>query len=77
MNSRKVHLKSRVVTGDFMTYLNGPAKPLLIIFFTLPFLYLVEKMGKFNGFIGNDGVSVDYIFKKDKFRSNESTPLYW
>ena len=38
---------------------------------------VVGTMGKFNGFIGNDGVSVDYIFKKDKFNSNEPTPLYW
>ena len=32
-------------------------------------------MGKFNGFIGNDGVAVDYIFKKQKL--NEKDPLYW
>lgn len=38
---------------------------------------VVGTMGKFNGFIGNDGVSVDYIFKKEKFKSNEPTPLYW
>lgn len=38
---------------------------------------VVGTMGKFNGFIGNDGASVDYIFKKEKFKTNESTPLYW
>ena len=31
-------------------------------------------MGKFNGFIGNDGIAVDYIFKKQKL--NEKDPLY-
>ena len=38
---------------------------------------VVGTMGKFNGFIGNDGVSVDYIFKKEKLNTDASTPLYW
>jgi hypothetical protein len=38
---------------------------------------IVGTIGKFNGFIGNDGASVDYIFKKEKLNTNESTPLYW
>jgi len=32
-------------------------------------------MGKFNGFLGNDGVAVDYIIRKEKF--NEKDPIYW
>ena len=32
-------------------------------------------MGKFNGFLGNDGVAVDYIFMKKKL--DETNPLYW
>jgi hypothetical protein len=31
--------------------------------------------GKFNGFIGNDGVAVDYIFMKEKIESEY--PLHW
>lgn len=38
---------------------------------------VVGTMGNFNGFIGNDGASVDYIFRKDKFKTDEPTPLYW
>ncbi len=38
---------------------------------------IVGTMGKFNGFIGNDGASVDYIFNKEKLNTNESPPLYW
>lgn len=38
---------------------------------------VVGTMGKFNGFIGNDGASVDYIFKKEKLKTKESMPLYW
>ena len=38
---------------------------------------VVGTMGKFNGFIGNDGASVDYIFMKEKIKTNESGPLYW
>ena len=32
-------------------------------------------IGQFNGFLGNDGIAVDYIFMKQKF--NEKDPLYW
>ena len=38
---------------------------------------VVGTMGKFNGFIGNDGASVDYIFMKEKLNTDASTPLYW
>ena len=38
---------------------------------------IVGSMGNFNGFIGNDGASVDYVLKKEKFKSEEPTPLYW
>ena len=36
---------------------------------------VVGTIGKFNGFIGNDGASVDYIFNKEKLKTDESTPL--
>ena len=32
-------------------------------------------LGDFNGFLGNDGVAVDYIFQKQKL--NEKDPLFW
>ena len=32
-------------------------------------------IGKFNGFLGNKGVAVDYIFMKKKL--DETNPLYW
>ena len=32
-------------------------------------------IGKFNGFLGNDGVAVDYIFMKKKL--DKTNPLYW
>ena len=32
-------------------------------------------IGDFNGFLGNDGVAVDYIFVKQKL--DEANPLYW
>lgn len=38
---------------------------------------VVGTIGKFNGFIGNDGASVDYIIKKDRLNADASTPLYW
>lgn len=36
---------------------------------------VIGTIGQFNGFIGNDGVAVDYIFLKNKL--DESNPLYW
>ena len=36
---------------------------------------VIGTIGQFNGFIGNDGVAVDYIFLKKKL--DESNPLYW
>ncbi len=38
---------------------------------------VVGSIDKLNGFIGNDGASVDYIFMKKKIKTDESTPLYW
>ena len=35
---------------------------------------IVGTMGKFNGFLGNDGVAVDYIFTRKKL--DEVNPLY-
>ncbi len=32
-------------------------------------------IGKFNGFLGNEGVAVDYIFMKKKL--DKTNPLYW
>lgn len=40
-------------------------------------LGVVGATGNINGFIGNDGASVDYILKKEEFKSEEPTPLYW
>lgn len=40
-------------------------------------LGIVGAIGNFNGFIGNDGASVDYVLKKEEFKSEEPTPLYW
>ena len=40
-------------------------------------LGVVGSTGNFNGFIGNDGASVDYVLKKEEFKSEEPTPLYW
>ena len=34
-------------------------------------------MGILNGLIGNDGAFVDYVLKKEEFKSEEPTPLYW
>jgi len=36
---------------------------------------IVGSIGKFNGFLGNDGLAVDYIFMKQKL--NEKDPVYW
>lgn len=36
---------------------------------------VVGTMGKFNGFLGDDGVAVDYIFIKNKL--DVANPLYW
>jgi len=40
-------------------------------------LGIVGSMDNFNGFIGNDGASVDYVLKKEEFKTEEPTPLYW
>ena len=34
-------------------------------------------LGKFNGFLGNDGVAVDYIFIKEKFSEVDLEALHW
>jgi len=34
-------------------------------------------MGKFNGFIGNDGLSVDYLFKRDTLNVEVNAPVHW
>ncbi len=38
---------------------------------------VVGAMGKLNGFIGNDGASVDYIFTKDTLKIEVDAPVYW
>ena len=38
-------------------------------------LGITGSLGKFNGFIGNDGVAVDYLFMKEKLESEY--PLHW
>ena len=34
-------------------------------------------VGNLNGFIGNDGVSVDYIFNKDNLNVDANVPVFW
>lgn len=36
---------------------------------------VVGSLGNLNGFLGDDGVAIDYIFMKKKL--NGSNPLYW
>lgn len=34
-------------------------------------------LGKLNGFVGNDGAAVDYIFKKDDLDVEANVPVFW
>jgi len=34
-------------------------------------------IGNLNGFIGNDGVSVDYIFNKENLNVDANVPVFW
>ena len=34
-------------------------------------------IGKLNGFIGNDGVSIDYIFNKERLNVDANVPVFW
>ena len=34
-------------------------------------------VGKLNGFVGNDGVSVDYIFNKSALNVDANVPAFW
>jgi hypothetical protein len=38
---------------------------------------IVGTMGKFNGFIGNDGVAVDYILNKETLKLEVDGPVFW
>jgi hypothetical protein len=39
---------------------------------------IVGAMGKFKGFIGNDGVSVDYIFNREAINNADiKVPVFW
>ena len=38
---------------------------------------ITGSVGKLNGFIGNDGASVDYIFKKDDLNVEANVPVFW
>lgn len=38
---------------------------------------VVGSLDKLNGFIGNDGASVDYIFNKDTLKIDVDAPVYW
>ncbi len=40
-------------------------------------LGVVGSVGKLNGFIGNDGVSVDYILMKNKVNGENPRDMYW
>lgn len=34
-------------------------------------------IGKLNGFIGNDGASIDYIFSKSNLNVDANVPVFW
>ena len=34
-------------------------------------------IGKLNGFIGNDGVSIDYIFHRNNLNVDANVPVFW
>lgn len=38
---------------------------------------ITGSVGDLNGFIGNDGVSVDYIFNKDALDVDANVPVFW
>lgn len=39
---------------------------------------IVGSIGKFNGFLGDDGAAVDYLFKKDKLKAEGiKAPMKW
>ncbi len=38
---------------------------------------MTGSLGKLNGFIGNDGVAVDYLFKKDTLKLEVEAPMFW
>lgn len=38
---------------------------------------ITGSVGDLNGFIGNDGVSVDYIFNKDDLNVDANVPVFW
>ena len=38
---------------------------------------IVGAMGKLKGFIGNDGVSVDYLFMRDSLKVEVEAPVHW
>ena len=58
-------------------YADGAAKGLKLGFGFDRGFGIVGSVGKLNGFIGNDGVSVDYIFKKDGLNVDANVPVYW
>ena len=38
---------------------------------------ITGSLGNFYGFIGNDGVAVDYIFYKEKLKVEVDAPVHW
>ena len=38
---------------------------------------IVGSMGKLKGFLGDDGVSVDYLFKRDSLNAEVNAPVHW
>jgi len=38
---------------------------------------ITGSMGKINGFIGNKGIAVDYIFKRDTLKVEVKAPVHW
>lgn len=80
MNIFKTTTLSFLVTFMFFSVAQSEDAPLKGV--KLGFGYdrglgVVGAVGNFNGFIGNDGASVDYVLHKEEFKSEEPTPLYW
>ncbi len=40
-------------------------------------LGVTGSVGKLNGFIGNDGVSIDYILNREPLKLEVNKPVFW
>ena len=80
MNVFKTAVLSLVITFMFCSTAQSEAAPLKGIKLGFGFdrgLGVVGSLGDFNGFIGNDGASIDYIFNKEKLKTEDPVPMYW